>query len=125
MRQALEVRRVSATDARTTVRDSEPLSMLIDTTTCIGCKACEVACVEWNDLKVEPEYGQRVLNSFQTMPDMTPAFWNLIKFNELPVDAERRPVESIAAGPNFMAPAFAAGESASDGGLMLLMRKDM
>ena len=23
---------------------------LIDTTTCIGCKACEVACVEWNDM---------------------------------------------------------------------------
>src|ERR1700737_1806134 len=23
---------------------------LIDTTTCIGCKACEVACMEWNDL---------------------------------------------------------------------------
>ena len=21
---------------------------LIDTTTCIGCKACEVACLEWN-----------------------------------------------------------------------------
>ena len=23
---------------------------LIDTTTCIGCKACEVACKEWNDV---------------------------------------------------------------------------
>jgi formate dehydrogenase iron-sulfur subunit len=23
---------------------------LIDTTTCIGCKACEVACLEWNGL---------------------------------------------------------------------------
>ena len=23
---------------------------LVDTTTCIGCKACEVACVEWNDM---------------------------------------------------------------------------
>ena len=22
---------------------------LVDTTTCIGCKACEVACLEWND----------------------------------------------------------------------------
>ena len=21
---------------------------LVDTTTCIGCKACEVACLEWN-----------------------------------------------------------------------------
>jgi len=24
---------------------------LIDTTTCIGCKACEVACMEWNDCR--------------------------------------------------------------------------
>ena len=26
------------------------VAKLIDTTTCIGCKACEVACQEWNDL---------------------------------------------------------------------------
>jgi formate dehydrogenase iron-sulfur subunit len=95
----LEVKRVSATDARTTVRDAEALAMLIDTTTCIGCKACEVACVEWNDLKIEPEYGERLLQSFQTMPEMTPSFWNLIRFDEVPA----------AEGP----------------GLALLMRKDM
>ncbi len=108
MGSALEVKRVSATNDRTTVRDAETLSMLIDTTTCIGCKACEVACVEWNDLKVEPEYGTRMLQSFQTMPDMTPAFWNLIRFDEISVGADRRPVEA-----------------ASDGALQMLMRKDM
>ena len=26
------------------------VSKLVDTSTCIGCKACEVACQEWNDL---------------------------------------------------------------------------
>ncbi|MGZ5959000.1 MAG: 4Fe-4S binding protein, partial [Myxococcaceae bacterium] len=26
------------------------VAKLIDTSTCIGCKACEVACQEWNDL---------------------------------------------------------------------------
>ncbi len=30
----------------------ERVAKLIDTTTCIGCKACEVACMEWNDLPV-------------------------------------------------------------------------
>ena len=25
---------------------------LIDTTLCIGCKACEVACQEWNDQEI-------------------------------------------------------------------------
>ena len=28
---------------------------LIDTTTCIGCKACEVACVEWNDMPFQDD----------------------------------------------------------------------
>ncbi|MDI8746448.1 hypothetical protein MJM83_34560, partial [Salmonella enterica subsp. enterica serovar Montevideo] len=26
---------------------------LIDVTTCIGCKACQVACSEWNDIRDE------------------------------------------------------------------------
>jgi formate dehydrogenase beta subunit/formate dehydrogenase gamma subunit len=107
---ALEIARISAAEPRAAVRADEQLCMLIDTTTCIGCKACEVACVEWNDLKLEPEYGERMLHSYQTMPDMTPAFWNLIKFNEIPVDRDRRPVP----------------EAAADGaGVMMLMRKDM
>ncbi len=39
---------------------------LIDTTTCIGCKACEVACVEWNDM---PFQTTTFDNTYQTMPD--------------------------------------------------------
>ena len=30
-------------------RREEEVCKYIDVTTCIGCKACEVACVEWND----------------------------------------------------------------------------
>jgi len=67
---------------------------LVDTTTCIGCKACEVACLEWNDLPYSETSFQ---NSYQTMPDTTWRFWNLIKFNEHQKD---------------------------DGSLMWLMRKD-
>src|SRR5580704_6455844 len=52
---------------------------LIDTTTCIGCKACEVACVEWNDM---PFQTTTFDNTYQTMPDTDWNFWNLIKFNE-------------------------------------------
>lgn len=105
---ALEILNVSATRERLTVRTDAQLCMLIDTTTCIGCKACEVACVEWNDLKVEPVTEQRFLQSYQTIPDMTPSFWNLIKFDEIPVDAERAP-SAAADAP----------------GVMMLMRKDM
>ena len=28
----------------------EPMGFYTDTTVCIGCKACEVACKEWNQL---------------------------------------------------------------------------
>src|ERR1700752_4128819 len=52
---------------------------LIDTTTCIGCKACEVACMEWNDLP----FGETVFdNSYQTMPETRWNYWNLILFKE-------------------------------------------
>ncbi len=52
---------------------------LIDTTTCIGCKACEVACLEWNDLPFRETVFD---NTYQTMPQTAWNYWNLIKFNE-------------------------------------------
>ncbi len=52
---------------------------LVDTTTCIGCKACEVACVEWNDMPFQPTTFD---NTYQTMPSTNWNYWNLIKFNE-------------------------------------------
>jgi formate dehydrogenase iron-sulfur subunit len=53
---------------------------LVDTTTCIGCKACEVACVEWNGY----DFRETTFDNFyQTMPETAWNFWNLIKFNEV------------------------------------------
>ena len=52
---------------------------LIDTTTCIGCKACEVACVEWNGY---PFRQTTFDNTYQTMPNTEWNYWNLIRFNE-------------------------------------------
>ena len=57
----------------------EQVCKYIDVTTCIGCKACEVACVEWNDMPFQQtEFG----NTYQTMPDTHFNYWNLIKYNE-------------------------------------------
>ena len=56
------------------------LAKLIDTSTCIGCKACEVACQEWNDQEFTISGG--LGGDYQTQPDVTHNFWNLIKFNE-------------------------------------------
>ena len=52
---------------------------LVDVTTCIGCKACEVACVEWNKY---PFRETTFDNTYQTMPSTAWNYWNLIKFNE-------------------------------------------
>jgi formate dehydrogenase iron-sulfur subunit len=76
----LELRRVSASNAPAPgVRLLPTVTKLVDTSTCIGCKACEVACQEWNDLPPEPT-GQT--GTYQTLPALTANFWNLIKFNE-------------------------------------------
>src|SRR2546425_5325916 len=52
---------------------------LVDVTTCIGCKACEVACVEWNGY---PFRETTFDNTYQTMPDTEWNYYNLIRFNE-------------------------------------------
>ena len=79
--QILELARVSATTtASPGIRHQPTVAKLIDTSTCIGCKACEVACQEWNDL--EPEATVQ-FGSYQTLPELQPGFWNLIRFNEL------------------------------------------
>ncbi len=73
---SLELRRVSASAAPAPgVRAVPTVTKLVDTSTCIGCKACEVACQEWNDLPPEAT-GQT--GTYQTLPELTANFWNLI-----------------------------------------------
>src|SRR5205807_10463594 len=56
----------------------------IDTSTCIGCKACEVACQEWNDLNI---VHTTQVGTYQTTPTLDANLWNLIKFREVEADA--------------------------------------
>ena len=52
--QSLDIRKRSATTtAPPKVRQAgaDPVAKLIDIAKCIGCKACEVACMQWNDLR--------------------------------------------------------------------------
>src|SRR6266849_6810599 len=59
------------------------VAKLIDTTKCIGCKACQVACMEWNDLR--DEIGTNV--GFYTNPaDLSDQSWCLMRFNEQEID---------------------------------------
>ena len=52
--QSLDLRRRSAsTEQPPSVRQSIEVAKLIDVSKCIGCKACEVACKEWNNLPAD------------------------------------------------------------------------
>ncbi|MDQ6891290.1 MAG: formate dehydrogenase subunit beta [Acidobacteriota bacterium] len=83
--QNLEIRRSSASmlGSLSGMRTVPTVSKYIDTTTCIGCKACEVACQEWNDLGVL-ETAQT--GTYQTLPTLHAQYWNLIRFNERDFD---------------------------------------
>ncbi|HWM49088.1 MAG TPA: formate dehydrogenase subunit beta [Xanthobacteraceae bacterium] len=56
-----------------------PLAKLIDVSKCIGCKACQAACLEWNDLR-EPVGIFR--GSYDNPPDLTPDSLTVMKFTE-------------------------------------------
>jgi formate dehydrogenase iron-sulfur subunit len=79
--QNLEIRRSSASvlGSLSGMRTVAPVSKYIDTSTCIGCKACEAACIEWNDLR---HMATQQIGSYQTLPTLHAQYWNLIRFNE-------------------------------------------
>src|SRR5512140_1254370 len=83
--QNLEIRRSSASllGGLPAIRSLPTVAKLVDTTTCIGCKACEVACQEWNDLSATSVANP---GSYQTMRELDADFWNLIKFDERETD---------------------------------------
>ncbi len=59
------------------------VAKLIDTTSCIGCKACEAACQEWNDQGLTVGVAKSDDGTYQTLPDLRHDFWNVIKFKEV------------------------------------------
>ena len=80
--QGFEIRRSSASlrGSATQLRTLPVVAKYIDTSTCIGCKACEVACQEWNDLPVSQT---EQVGTYQTMPSLQASYWNLIQFREV------------------------------------------
>jgi formate dehydrogenase beta subunit len=87
MAASMEIRRSSASlrGEATALRKLPVVSKYIDTTTCIGCKACEVACQEWNDLK---SIATHQTGSYQTLPTLHAEYWNLIKFSEREINGD-------------------------------------
>lgn len=52
---------------------------LVDTTKCIGCRGCVVACKQWNQL---PAGTTQFTGSYQTIPEMNGYTYTIIGFNE-------------------------------------------
>jgi formate dehydrogenase iron-sulfur subunit len=55
------------------------VAKLIDVSKCIGCKACQVACLEWNDLHEDIGFNTGVM---ENPHDLTPATWTLMRYTE-------------------------------------------
>jgi formate dehydrogenase iron-sulfur subunit len=61
---------------------SERLGFFTDTTVCIGCKACEVACKQWNDLPADG--GElRAGGSYDNTGSLSASTWRHVRFIEL------------------------------------------
>jgi len=74
------VRRSASTMTPPMARSHEDqVAKLIDVSRCIGCKACQSACMEWNDLR--PEIGH-FEGSYENPMDLGPSVWTLMKFAE-------------------------------------------
>ena len=57
---------------------------LVDTTKCIGCRACQVACKQWNDREGEQTELQLGELGFQNPATLSAKTYTLIAFHELP-----------------------------------------
>ena len=82
--QSLDVVARSATTLPTPqVRTAMPqVVKLIDESKCIGCKACQVACMNWNDLRDDVGTGIGVHDNDKPN-DLTPSQWTVMKFFEV------------------------------------------
>ena len=73
------VRRSATTTAPPGARDTAEVAKLIDTSKCIGCKACQTACMEWNDLR--DEVGT-CTGTYDNPPNLSDQSWTVMRFAE-------------------------------------------
>jgi formate dehydrogenase iron-sulfur subunit len=62
---------------------TERLGFFTDTTVCIGCKACEVACKQWNDLPAEEPLDLRAGLSYDNTRELSATTWRHVRFVEM------------------------------------------
>ena len=62
-----------------TTDDRNKVAVLVDTTRCMGCRACQVACKQWNQLKaVKTEFT----GSYENPKHLSGDTWTIVRFIE-------------------------------------------
>ena len=85
--QSLDITSRSATTTPSPgVRQTQKVAKLIDISKCIGCKACQVACMEWNDLRDEIGTNHGV---YDNPLDLTDKSWTVMRFSEVEVEKDK------------------------------------
>jgi formate dehydrogenase iron-sulfur subunit len=79
--QSLDIKRRSATTSTPPqARETLEVAKLIDVSACIGCKACQAACMEWNDIR--DEVGSCV-GTYANPTDLSATSWTVMRFAEI------------------------------------------
>jgi formate dehydrogenase iron-sulfur subunit len=79
--QSLDIERRSATTTQPPdQRQALKVAKLIDISKCIGCKACQSACMEWNDLR---DMVGTTDGTYDNPRDLTENSWTVMKFFEV------------------------------------------
>jgi formate dehydrogenase iron-sulfur subunit len=106
--------RAAPTEVAVRREDAPRLGFFTDTTVCIGCKACEVACKQWNDLPAGGGEFRRG-GSYDHTGELGAATWRHVRFLELvePAPELREQAQrALAAGDGGKLPRIpAAGEA--------------
>jgi formate dehydrogenase iron-sulfur subunit len=81
------------------------MGFFTDTTVCIGCKACEVACKQWNDLPADGSQFRKG-GSYDHTGELSGSTWRHVRF-----------VELLEPSPALRAEAAAAAAAGAGGGI--------
>ena len=82
--QSLDIIRRSATTTPSPgQRQTQEVVKLIDVSKCIGCKACQVACMEWNDTRDAIGTNHGV---YDNPTDLTENSWTVMRYAEVKTD---------------------------------------
>jgi formate dehydrogenase iron-sulfur subunit len=112
---------MSAAPTEIAIHRSEPtgrVGFFTDTTVCIGCKACEVACKQWNDLPADG-YDLGKGRSLDHTGALSASSWRHVHFVEIapaPEHLREAAQAALGAGAGGRLPDLAAGDARGAGG---------